>query len=101
MHFVKLMRENLQTPEEKGTGLGALAMVGAVHATGLGLPKGGSGQLSAALERCIAHHGGTILTGQNVTGLLRAGKRVTGIETADGRRYADTNRCFDRAASMS
>jgi phytoene dehydrogenase-like protein len=59
MHFVKLMTENLQTPDEKGTGLGALAMVGAVHATGLGLPKGGSGQLTQALARCIAHYGGT------------------------------------------
>jgi len=87
MHFVKLMTENLQTPDEKGTGLGALAMVGAVHATGLGLPKGGSGQLTEALARCIAHYGGTILTAQNVTGLLRIGKRVTGVETADGQQY--------------
>ena len=87
MHFVKLMTENLQTPEEKGTGLGALAMVGAVHATGLGLPKGGSGQLTEALARCIAHYGGKILTGRNVTHLVRSGKRVTGIETAEGERY--------------
>src|ERR1700732_3492439 len=87
MHFVKLMTENLQTPDEKGTGLGALAMVGAVHATGLGLPRGGSGPLTPDLARCIAHYGGTILTAQNVTGLLRIGKRVTGIETADGQRY--------------
>src|ERR1700757_332376 len=51
MHFVKLMTENLQTPEEKGTGIGALAMVGAAHMTGLAIPKGGSGKLTEALVR--------------------------------------------------
>src|SRR5260370_8593132 len=48
MHFVKLMTENLQCPDEKGTGIGALAMVGAAHITGLSLPKGGSDSLSNA-----------------------------------------------------
>ena len=87
MHFVKLMTENLQTPEEKGTGLGALAMVGAVHATGLALPKGGSGKLTEALVRCIDHYGGRIVTEKNVTRLVRSGQRVTGVETADGEQY--------------
>ena len=91
MHFVKLMTENLQTPEEKGTGIGALAMVGAAHMTGLALPRGGSASLVDAIARCIEHHGGTILTGRDVTGFLRSGSRVTGVQTADGERYMAAN----------
>jgi phytoene dehydrogenase-like protein len=87
MHFVKLMTENLQTPEEKGTGIGALAMVGAAHSTGLALPKGGSGKLTEALVKCIEHHGGTVLTGKHVTRFVRSGDRVTGVETDEGERY--------------
>jgi len=33
MHFVKLMTENLQCPDEKGTGIGALAMIAFVAST--------------------------------------------------------------------
>jgi len=87
MHFLKLMTENLQTPEEKGTGIGALAMVGAAHMTGLAIPKGGSGKLTEALVRCIEHHGGKVVLSRNVTKFVRSGARVTGVETADGERY--------------
>jgi phytoene dehydrogenase-like protein len=87
MHFVKLMTENLQCPDEKGTGIGALAMIGAAHITGLALPKGGSGSLSNALVRCIEHHGGQLALGKNVTKFVRSGARVTGVETEDGERY--------------
>ena len=91
MHFVKLMTENLQTPEEKGTGIGALAMVGAAHMTGLALPKGGSGKLTEALVRCIEHYGGEVATGKNVTRFIRSGARVTGVETSDGEQFTARN----------
>ncbi|RWX74701.1 NAD(P)/FAD-dependent oxidoreductase [Neorhizobium lilium] len=87
MHFVKLMSENLQAPYEKGTGIGALAMLGAAHVTGLALPKGGSGKLTEALVKCVEHHGGVVLTGKTVTRLLRSGDRVTGVETDTGESY--------------
>jgi phytoene dehydrogenase-like protein len=87
MHFVKLMAENLQTPDEKGTGLGALAMVGAAHMTGLALPRGGSAKLTEALAACITQYGGTILTGADVTDFVRSNGRVTGVRTADGRHF--------------
>ncbi|QYE36347.1 NAD(P)/FAD-dependent oxidoreductase [Polymorphobacter sp. PAMC 29334] len=88
MHFVKLMTENLQTPDEKGTGLGALAMVGAAHVTGLALPRGGSAKLVDALARCIIHYGGTILTSADVDAFVRdTSGRVTGVGTVDGRRF--------------
>jgi phytoene dehydrogenase-like protein len=91
MHLVKLMTENLQAPDEKGTGVGALAMLGAAHTTGLALPRGGSAKLVEAIARCIEHHGGTILTGKDVTRFVRSGARVTGVETADDERYTATN----------
>ncbi len=87
MHLVKLMTENLQAPDDKGTGIGALAMLGAAHVTGLAIPRGGSGKLSEAIARCIEHHGGVIATSRDVTGFVRSGGRVTGVETADGERY--------------
>ncbi len=91
MHFVKLMTENLQTPDEKGTGIGALAMVGASHVTGLAVARGGTGKLAEAIARCIEHHGGTILTEKDVVRLVRSGGRVNGVETADGERYMANN----------
>jgi phytoene dehydrogenase-like protein len=87
MHFVKLMTENLQTPEEKGTGIGALAMVGAAHTIGLAVPRGGSAKLVDAIVGCIERYGGTILTDRDVTRFVRSGARVAGVETADGERY--------------
>lgn len=84
MHFVKLMTENLQTLEEKGTGLGALAMVGAAHRTGLALPRGGSAKLAAALKACIKHHRGVIATEIEVSAILREGGRVIGVRTEHG-----------------
>jgi phytoene dehydrogenase-like protein len=87
MHFLKLMTENLQTPDEKGTGIGALAMVGAAHVTGLALPRGGSAKLTEALAACITHYGGAVLTNSEVTEFVRSGPRVTGVKTAYGRQY--------------
>ena len=91
MHLVKLMTENLQTPDEKGTGIGALAMLGAAHVTGLAVAKGGTAKLAEAIARCIEHHGGTILTDKDVVRFVRSGARVTGVETADGERYMANN----------
>jgi phytoene dehydrogenase-like protein len=51
------------------------------------LPRGGSGQLTAALVRCIAAHGGAVLCGKRVTRLLLDGGRCAGVQTADGDRY--------------
>tara|TARA_R110000787_G_scaffold48612_4_gene116893 strand:- start:301 stop:1884 length:1584 start_codon:yes stop_codon:yes gene_type:complete len=87
MHFIKLMTENLATPDEKGTGIGALAMVGAVNAYGLAVAKGGTGALATAIAKCIEHHGGTILTDKDVVGFARSGSKVTGVQTSDGERY--------------
>lgn len=87
MHLLKLVTENLQTPEELGTGAGVFLMPALLHAFGVGQPVGGSGQLSEALVRCIEHHGGTVLTGRPVRKVLTRGGRATGLETESGERY--------------
>lgn len=87
IHFLKFVSENLQGPEEKGTGLGLLMMIGLTHTTGIGLPIGGSGKLTEALAACIEKHGGRIRTGRNVTRFLRKGERISGVATEDGQEY--------------
>jgi phytoene dehydrogenase-like protein len=59
MHLVKLVTENIQTPDELGTGMGLFLMPGIIHTYGVSQPIGGSGKLSEALVRCIEHYGGS------------------------------------------
>ena len=84
IHFMKFVSENLQGPEEKGTGIGLLVMIGLTHTTGIGLPKGGSGKLTDALLACLKHHGGEVRLATQVTGLVQERGRVTGVTTAAG-----------------
>jgi phytoene dehydrogenase-like protein len=87
IHLLKLVSENLQTPEELGTGLGVYLMPALLHAFGVGQPIGGSGKLSEALVECIQHHGGTVLTGRPVRNVVTRGGRAIGLETEDGERF--------------
>lgn len=52
------------------------------------MPKGGFGALGQALGDMIEAAGGTILTGAEVTRIHMDDDRVSGVETADGRRFA-------------
>lgn len=87
IHLLKLVSENLQTPEELGTGVGVFLMPALLHRFGVGQPIGGSGELSDALVRCIRHHGGTVATRQPVRKVLTRGGRAVGLETEAGERY--------------
>ena len=51
------------------------------------LPRGGSAALPLALARLIEQHGGTILCGRRVSGLVLEGGRCVGVETDDGERH--------------
>ena len=51
------------------------------------LPRGGSGQLTDALVRCIEQHGGTVLSGRRVHRLLLEAGRCVGVESEDGERW--------------
>jgi phytoene dehydrogenase-like protein len=48
------------------------------------LPRGGSAELPLALARLIEDHGGTIVTGARVSGLVLEKGRCVGVETEDG-----------------
>src|SRR3984893_8549369 len=56
--LLRLVSENLQAPDELGTGFGMSLMPGLMHGYGVSQPVGGSGKLSEALVRCIEHYGG-------------------------------------------
>lgn len=62
--------EILISPETKGTGALVLMMTPFMHTYGGGLPEGGSGALSEAMERCIKHYGGTILTNSLIESVI-------------------------------
>jgi len=86
-HFARVAGENLVSPDEKSTGLGVFVFLGFLEHYGFGVPVGGSGQLTDALIRSIEHHGGSVLTGQEVREVLVANGRAAGVVTADGRTH--------------
>jgi phytoene dehydrogenase-like protein len=53
-----------------------------------GLVKGGSHRLSSAIYRSFIRDGGTVLDGCEAVRILMDGDRATGVEVADGRRFA-------------
>ena len=87
MHLVKLVTENIQLPDELGTGMGLYLMPGIIHTYGVSQPIGGSGKLSEALVRCIEHYGGSVQCNREVAKVITSGGRATGVELASGERF--------------
>ena len=54
------------------------------------LPRGGSGMLPRALERCIVDHGGAVYTGEPIEEILVENGRAAGVRTANGTVYGAT-----------
>lgn len=84
LHIVRMVTENLQMPDELGTGMGAFLMPGIIHAYGCSMPKGGSGQLSHALVRAIEHFGGEVRCNSEVRRVIVSGGKAAGLELVDG-----------------
>jgi phytoene dehydrogenase-like protein len=82
--LVRLVTENLQLPDELGTGFGLYLMPGIIHGYGVSQPVGGSGKLSESLVRCIEHHGGEVRCNSEVTKILTSGGRATGVRLVGG-----------------
>ena len=59
-HFGRVAGENLVSPDEKATGIGAYVFLGFLEKFGFGVPVGGSGSLTDALIACIEDHGGAV-----------------------------------------
>lgn len=88
VHFLKLVTENLQLPDEMGTGIGLFMFVAFLERYGIGVAKGGSGALTDALVAQIRDHGGAILTETKVEKVLVKGDRAVGVRTATGEFFA-------------
>jgi phytoene dehydrogenase-like protein len=82
--LLRLVSENLQLPDELGTGFGLYLMPGLMHGHGVSRPVGGSGKLSESLVRCIEHYGGEVRCNSEVTKILTSGGRATGVRLASG-----------------
>jgi phytoene dehydrogenase-like protein len=85
--LLRLVSENLQLPDELGTGFGLYLMPGLMHGYGVSQPVGGSGKLSESLVRCIEHHGGEVRCNSEVAKILTSGGRATGVRLATGEEF--------------
>jgi phytoene dehydrogenase-like protein len=87
MHFARVAGENLVSPDEKATAIGAYVFLGFLEAYGFGLARGGSGRLTDALIACIRDHGGEVLANAEVARIRVANGRASGVECVDGRSF--------------
>ena len=79
--------QTLQPVDGAGSGMLAYSLVAGRQGRSWILPRGGSGQLPAAIVRALEANGGRVVTGKLVSGLVIEGGRCAGVETADGERY--------------
>jgi phytoene dehydrogenase-like protein len=84
MWLLRLVSENLQMPDELGTGFGLFLMPGLMHYYGVSQPVGGSGKLTEALVKCIEHYGGEVRCNAEVKRVIVKGGRAVGAELVDG-----------------
>jgi len=66
----------------------------AVHATiaehyfaGASYPKGGAGSIAEAMVPLVEGHGGCVVTGAEVAGILVDGAKAVGVQMSDGREF--------------
>ena len=57
-----------------------------IHRSGVKRPRGGSGALTQAMAKCLAHHGGEVMLEAEVEQIEVDGPIVTGIALANGER---------------
>ncbi len=87
-HFGRVAGENLVSPDEKATGIGAYVFLGFLEKFGFGVPVGGSGSLTSALIACIEDHGGAVRAGAQVREVLADNGRANGVVLDSGERLA-------------
>jgi phytoene dehydrogenase-like protein len=85
-HFGRVAGENLVSPDEKATGIGAYVFLGFLEKFGFGVPVGGSGSLTNALIACIEDHGGTVRSGCEVREVFTDGEKAAGVVLDNGER---------------
>ncbi|MCB2066816.1 MAG: NAD(P)/FAD-dependent oxidoreductase [Erythrobacter sp.] len=83
-HFGRVAGENLVSPDEKATGIGAYVFLGFLEKYGFGVALGGSGSLTNALIACIEDHGGAVRASAPVREVTTSGGRATGVVLDSG-----------------
>jgi phytoene dehydrogenase-like protein len=86
--LLRLVSENLQLPDELGTGFGLYLMPGIIHGYGVSQPVGGSGKLSESLVRCIEHYGGEVRCNSEVNKILSTAGHATGVRLSSGEEFS-------------
>jgi phytoene dehydrogenase-like protein len=84
LHYLKWIGEAMENPESYGTGVLVYSLMAMVHSSGCYLIVGGSQQLSNSLGACIQHYGGEIRLESEVTKVVIANGRATGVMLAGG-----------------
>ncbi len=74
-------------PEDTYSGLMGKVIMGAIGMAGMPIVVGGSHHLIDAFSKVIEGHGGTMLTGMDVTRITTSGGKATGVSTAGGSNY--------------
>ena len=82
--LTKFCAEALVSPRAKGTGLILFAFIPLTHKYGGAIPVGGSGALSEAMERCILHYGGILLTNSPVEKVMVSSGEAKGVVLKGG-----------------
>ncbi|GAB3114349.1 NAD(P)/FAD-dependent oxidoreductase [Aestuariicella hydrocarbonica] len=84
MHIARAVSENLQLPDELGTGMGTVMFTALMHTYGVSQPYGGSGKLSESMVRSIEANGGELRYNAEVKRIIVSGGKAVGVEMADG-----------------
>lgn len=84
MMLVRFITENLQMPDQLGTGMAAVLWPGIVHTFGIGQPIGGSGGLTDAMVRALDAFGAEIRVNAEVSRIVTSAGKAVGVELADG-----------------
>lgn len=91
IHLLKLVTENLQLPDDLGTGMGIFLMPGIIHTWGVSQPLGGSGGLTDALVRCLEAYGGEVRLNAEVTRVIVEGGKAVGLALTTGEEFRARN----------
>jgi phytoene dehydrogenase-like protein len=84
MHIARAVSENLQLPDELGTGMGTVMFTALMHTYGVSQPWGGSGKLSESMVRAIEDTGGEIRYNAEIKRIIVSGGKAVGVELVDG-----------------
>ena len=92
IHLLKLVSENLQLPDEQGTGMAIFIMPGIIHRYGVSQPAGGSAGLTDALVRCLEAQGGDLRLNAEVAQVIVESGEARGLRLTSGEEFRAKDR---------